>query len=332
MEEIKTGERPLLSIIIPAYNVENYLDECLESVTAQSYGNMEIIIVDDGSVDGTGGICDRWANQDKRIRVIHQKNGGMSAARNTGIKAASGGLFAFVDSDDVTDPRMYDKLYETMKETQCPLVCCREKRAEQFESIYLTEEKAAGVTLYTAEDAYRDMLLDRRCFSVVWNKLYRKELIDGVPFPDKKYHEDEFWIYQVLARAERIAVLDAVYYGYRQRPNSIMSQKYSLKRLDLLEARAQRLDFWIKAFPGLVSAGRCDYRFECIRALQLCYLHLEGESRKLGEEKILSMKKRHTLRYRDYSGLPLGRRVWCVLSTLSLKWTARIRNRYHFGP
>lgn len=323
---------PLISVIIPVYNVEEYLDDCLKSVSGQTYDNLEIIVIDDGSTDSSGKICDFWERSDRRIHVIHKENGGLSDARNVGIQAANGDLIGFVDSDDVIHPQMYQKLYEVMMNTRSDITCCGIRRDSSFEKWNMNVYEKIQIREYTAEKGLEVIIKDEDVYVTVWNKLYVKRVIEGVFFELKKYHEDEFWSYQVLARAEKITMVDQCYYGYRQRENSIMNQRYSVRHLDLLDARAQRLEFIEKNFTGLVSLARCDLRFECIRAMQLSLLFFEGTDLIVSKHRIRAMVKLYPLRYKDYRILPYGRQVWCCLSNIFFLGICHIRNAFHFGP
>lgn len=321
-----------ISIVIPVYNVENYLDECIESIVRQTYQNLEIIIVDDGSTDESGRKCDSWAVRDARIRVIHQKNGGLSEARNTGISVAAGAYIGFVDGDDVVFPDMYDILYRTMKKEDAQISCCKPERDVSFDLEKKSNTEELPVQLFDADEAMHSLVLEEDILVTVWNKLYSRAVIEGLPFEKGRYHEDEFWSYQVIARADRIVSVDGELYGYRQRPNSLMTQSYSLKHLDLLDARVNRLLFLEKNNPELVSAARCNLRFECIRAYQLSVCNLSGEDLKIGKRKASETAKQYPVFYRDYRGLPFGKQVWCFMSGISFSATCHIRNWLHFGP
>lgn len=325
-------EQSLISIIIPVYNVEEFLDECVESVIKQTYTNLEIILIDDGSTDLSGKKCDEWAARDPRIIVIHKENGGLSDARNAGLKIARGKYIGFVDSDDMIHSQMYQCLYETMEKTNSEISCCGVKKASIFQDFVMQELHCSEVRSYTAKEAMVSIIKDDKIQVTVWNKLYLKTVIDNLYFEFGKCHEDEFWSYQVLSRAEKIVVLEAEYYGYRQRENSIMNQKYSIKNLDILEAREKRLKFLEEKYPELVSMGKCDYRFTCIRAMQLCMMYMKEDTFKKCREIILRYVKEHPLKYKDYCDLPIGRKVWCIMSNLSFGMTCRIRNKFHYAP
>lgn len=323
-----------ISVIVPIYKVEEYLDACITSIVNQTYKNLEIILVDDGSPDLCGEMCDAWAKADERIKVIHKENGGLSDARNAGMKAAGGELIGFVDSDDVIHPRMYERLAAMMEETGSDISCCTVTRN--------LEACIAGVDSHTAScpeievfdgiQALESLLSLDRISVTVWNKLYTREVIEDLYFPKGKYHEDEFWTYLVLSRAKKAAHTEQGYYGYRIRENSITNQKYTSRHLDHLDARAERLEYMEMHYPQFHSLERTNIRFESIRAMQLCYLFMDGRELEDCRERIHKIVKKYPLKYQDYKALPFGRKVWCFLSNRSFDFTCHLRNRFHFGP
>lgn len=325
-------EQSLLSIIVPVYNVEEFIDECLESIVRQTYHNLEIIVVDDGSTDSSGKKCDEWSECDNRIVVIHKKNGGLSDARNAGLEIAKGKYIGFVDSDDVIHPQMYQRLYETLQQTDSEISCCGVQKiytAENFSEQKIVQSKAES---YTDSEALLSIIKDEKIRVTVWNKLYMRNVIGNTVFEFGRCHEDEFWSYRIFGKTKKIVVLDEKYYGYRQRENSIMSRKYSVRNLDILEARAERLRFLEENYPELVNEARCDFRFTCIRAMQLSMMYVKEEAFQECRQRILGYVKTHPLHYKEYCGLPLGRRLWCIMSNISFERTCRIRNKFHYAP
>lgn len=319
-----------VSVIIPVYNVEEYLEECLKSVSEQTYGNLEIILVDDGSTDRSGAICDQWCERDLRFCVIHKQNGGLSDARNTGIKEAHGELIVFVDSDDVIHRNMVKTLCEVMEATHCPVCCCG---VEQGTVFYEKESRKKIIPrIYTADQALQAIISETDVFVTVWNKLYKREVIKDIWFPVNKCNEDEYWTYQIIGSVSKVATVGEKYYGYRYRENSIMNSRYTLRRLDLLEAREYRQNFFEEFFPDLVDIGKCDLRFECIRAQQLSLLYLSKQEKKESREIIQKIVKRHPVKISESRRLPTGRRFWYLLSGISFLGTCFIRNKFHFGP
>lgn len=238
----------LISVIVPIYNVANYLRKCIESIRNQSYQNLEIILVDDGSPDNCGEICEEYAKLDDRIKVIHKTNGGLSDARNYGIEAATGEYFLFVDSDDYIHIDMIRILYEVLKEKNAQVAVCSYQNVQENE-VTAYNENYRGVLqplLMTEKQMFDShYYLEKRVeFIVAWNKLYHRSLFEYVRYPKGKVHEDEFTTYKLLYQAQKIVYIEAPLYFYVQRENSIMGQKISEKRLLILEALLERMEFF----------------------------------------------------------------------------------------
>lgn len=218
-------DKDLISIIIPVYKVEKYLDKCLNSVVNQTYKNIEIILVDDGSPDNCPTICDEWAKKDDRIRVIHKENGGLSSARNAGIDVAKGEYLAFIDSDDSVEPEYVEELYTTLIENNVDLSICGISFIKEDGSIH-KEIQAIEPTLFLNDDKYNLLLLHNTMVVVAWNKLYSKKIFESLRYPLGKIQEDEFVILDILKNAEKgVAINNKKLYNYLYRENSIMTSK-----------------------------------------------------------------------------------------------------------
>ncbi len=273
-----------ISVIVPIYKVEAYLDRCVQSLVDQTYTDLEIILVDDGSPDRCGEMCDEWATKDSRIRVVHKPNGGLSDARNAGLAVATGDYIGFVDSDDWIEPRMYELLYAAMQETGAQIAeCTRENFSDETVPTPFTEESPKQ-QCYTAEQAIAELLNDGALRQTVWNKLYRAELVTDKLFPVGKINEDEFWTYRVFGDAQTIVRIEAALYHYYQREDSII-HTYDARRLACLEAFEQR-DLYLKErFPSLVPTATARWMIDCFIHYQAMSLHKEvdpdGQLRKM---------------------------------------------------
>ena len=237
--------KELISIIVPVYNVERYLSRCIDSITAQTYKTLEIILVDDGSPDSCGQICDSYAEKDSRIRVIHKKNGGLSDARNAGIAAAHGKYLGFVDSDDYIHPEMYRRLWEELKKTDADVAMCDIERVYNTDYV-LHSIEGDEVKTCSGLQAVKN-ILDKRLHVVsviACGKLYKADLFDGIRFPAGKLHEDEFTTYRLFYKSEKVTFLSGKYYYYFQREDSIMGQRKALFSYDALEAYEQMAEFF----------------------------------------------------------------------------------------
>ncbi len=236
---------PKISVIIPVYQVETYLDACIRSVTGQTYTNLEILLADDGSPDGCGAICDRWAEADPRIRVLHLAHGGLSAARNAALAAASGELIAFADSDDLMRPDMIAALYRLLTENRADMAICdlsmidAEGRPLKNGRDFFTQEEIA-VAPYSLLERY-----DRiRGLNYVHPKLYRRNVLAGIAFPEGRMFEDMAVMHRILYGCSRVAVTPRKLYEYRVRPGSIVSSGVSVRHLDKVEALYGRVLFY----------------------------------------------------------------------------------------
>lgn len=240
----------LISIIVPIYNVECYLKRCVESIQNQTYKNLEIILVDDGSPDRCGEICDAYAKEDMRIRVLHKENGGLSDARNAGIQVANGEYIGFVDSDDYINTHMYECLLQSITNTSADVAICGLRYVKDADSCdvnqiqYTDEIREETLSGREVQDKYFDKI-ERVTFTVAWNKLYKRELFETIRYPKGKLHEDEFTTYKLLYQAKRIAVINEIGYYYVIREGSIMG-RFNAKRYDLLEAYRSKMNFYLE--------------------------------------------------------------------------------------
>lgn len=251
---------PLISVIVPIYNVKAYLDRCVESLLGQSYKNLEIFLVDDGSTDGCGKVCDRYAAQDPRITVIHKKNGGLSDARNAALDAAQGEYYAFVDGDDWVSPYYVENLYRALRKADADIaVSCFE---EVFEGRDIQSQPAAELENFqslTPEACLRRMLYQDGVETSTPTKLYKKELFEGLRYPVGKLYEDIPVAYEVLKRAARVAWIGNVDYYYFQRAASIQNAAFDPKKLDGVEHCRAMLENVRRDHPPLEQAAECRY-------------------------------------------------------------------------
>lgn len=251
-ENIRKGMlmNEIVSVIVPAYRVEQYLTRCVESILAQTYPHLEVILVDDGSPDGSGALCDALAARDERIKVIHKENGGLSDARNAGIEAATGEYLMFVDGDDYIAPDMALKLLAAMTESGADAAICNFRLVADDPDDGTYEAKNTDLPIRDEVISGRAVLEEKLLGPKSWywviacNKLYKKSIFKEVRFPVGKLHEDEFSLFDIMSRCERLACVPDMLYCYVQREGSIMQQKYSVRRLDAVEAlllRAKKL-------------------------------------------------------------------------------------------
>lgn len=233
---------PLISVIVPIYKVEKYIDRCVESILAQSFAEFELILVDDGSPDSCPQICDEYAKKDSRISVIHKKNGGLSDARNAGIDVAEGEWLAFIDSDDYVHEDYLKTLYNAAIENDADLVVCDFVRVDEEDK---SVEKTHVFPELVTDDKIKMFEHLNKTWRIrpAWNKLYNKSLFENLRFDFGKIHEDDFIIHHVLWNSRRIAVINDVLYYYLIRANSIMGSKNTKSELDGLEAAIEQCEF-----------------------------------------------------------------------------------------
>ena len=211
----------LISIIVPVYNVEKCIGKCVNSIQRQTYQDLEIILVDDGSTDGSGGICDQYALKDSRIKVIHKQNEGLSDARNSGLEICTGKYVGFVDGDDWIADDMYEFLYRTLCDNQADVAVCGRFLESDEDGIYGAEDNDGGVVIYNTREAVKAVVEDRLIHSYAWDKLYKREMFEGIRYPSGRYVQDIFTTYRVFMNAERVVCANVAKYYYYQRKNSI---------------------------------------------------------------------------------------------------------------
>lgn len=236
----------LISVIVPVYNVEEFVKKCLDSLVRQSYKNLEIIVIDDGSTDNSGRICDEFAEKEKNVKVFHRKNGGLSDARNFGIKKASGEIIAFVDSDDFVDEEYIGVMYGKMTRKDVDVVVCGYNFVKPKKDVL--SGKNAAIKLLTEHE---------NIDIVAWNKLYRKSLFadNEIWFPKSKKHEDTLTTYKVLSKARKVVYLDETLYFYNERPGSITKTEKIEERLTMRELAAEEAVSYFKKDSDLEQAA-----------------------------------------------------------------------------
>lgn len=236
----------LISIIVPVYKTEIYLHKCLSSIVNQTYKNLEIILIDDGSPDNCGKICDEYAERDMRIKIIHQKNEGLSAARNAGLRIAKGEYIGFVDSDDWVDADMYEVLFKGVEEYEAQIAICG---YYDIVDNNFREVREEHTTLCNRDEAIHHLILDRTFTNHVWNKLYKRELFDGVLFPYGRAFEDIATTYKLFEKARNIVCLNSSKYYYLRRQDSIISTRTIKSRADRCVMIYERYIDLVQRYP-----------------------------------------------------------------------------------
>lgn len=241
----------MISVVIPIFNVETCLRQCVDSVIAQTYRDLQIILVDDGSTDSSGQICDEYAAKDARIEVIHKENGGLSDARNAGTEMAKGEYIYYLDGDDWLDNNALKTMVNLSLNDNCDIVVARHFYAFPDKSIPSLSRSHLPVSL-TREEAIKELVLNSSVKSFAWGKLYHLSIVKNIPFIKGKYFEDSFWQHLVFHQANVVGVLDKPLYYYRQRQDSI-SGSLSSNIMDLLDGLYERFLFIKVQYPQYSS-------------------------------------------------------------------------------
>ncbi len=298
----------LVTVVIPVYNTYDYLEECVSSVINQKYTNLEIILVDDGSPDASPALCDEYAQQDNRIRVIHRENGGLSAARNSGIKAANGKYITFVDSDDIIDAEMISEMMDIAVKENAQIVKSTLVRVDVKENC---TPSAGGYAVVTPYDALKMIYSGPPQIISGCGKLFDVSLFDEILFPEGLNHEDEFTLPKLYNKAEKIVMCDSVRYFYMQRPgDSIMRSSFSPKKMDVLIVAEDRIEFF----------NSCGYKELSKLAVRDYFCHLLNLRQKVkntqyGKEYAEIMYKMEKI---PYSVLSFGQKLRLFLIRIKL--------------
>lgn len=317
--------QPLISVIVPVYKVEEYLDQCVSSIVNQTYQNLEILLVDDGSPDGCPAMCDRWAEKDSRIKVIHKENGGLSDARNAGLKIATGEYVAFVDSDDMISDDMLESLYNALYDTkadiaECDYVCFEDNLPHSKDCTN------TQITIFSAEEALKMLLEKHDLYCVVWNKLYRRQLFNNLSFATGKLHEDVFFTYQAFGKSKSVVKINQQMYYYRQRKDSIMGKSFSFGNLDALEAMEFQIGYMAQNYPKLELLSR-------IQLLGMCLYFGQKALKSLEKDAVL--KRVGEIYKRNYQtnlgDIPIKQKIWLRLASFSMVWCCWLRNTLCVG-
>ncbi len=268
------------SVIIPIYKVEKYLRRCVDSVLAQTLSDCEIILVDDGSPDNCPEICDEYALNDSRIKVIHKENGGLSSARNAGIKIATGEYIGFVDSDDYVEPNMYETLYNALQESGADMAVCEYAIVDEKGAVKSKSIVEKGV--FTPFEMFEKLDKLGGYYVASWSKLYKKTILKNNLFPEGRLHEDAFTTHRFFGESNKIVCVDKVLYNYLERPNSIMTATYSEKRLDVVDALIERYFYYKeKKYSGAKVS---------LQAANMWYRHGENYLTYIEHRNILKQK------------------------------------------
>lgn len=322
---------PLISVIVPIYNVEKYLARCIDSIVNQTYKNLEIILVDDGSPDSCPQMCDDYAKKDSRIKVVHKKNGGLSDARNAGMAVATGEYISFIDSDDWIETSMFELLLNNIFQYDCEISCggimMVWENGGKKEPLFPIDKT---VVIKGTKEAILDLIQKKHIIQPVWNKLYKKSVIKDVPFPVGKINEDEYWSWKAVSRANGVVCSETVVYNYLQRNNSIMhSDKYN--PLFVLEAKCEMCDFIDEKYPEIGDICREDFIYTCLfQALRTKNI-LGKDKIKLYIPQIKSYAKKYKLSKKYFKSLPIKKKFRLISISNCFGLVCNLQNALNIG-
>lgn len=320
----------IISVIVPVYQVDNFLGRCIESLLCQTYHNLEIILVDDGSCDKCARICDDWAKEDYRIRVIHKKNGGLSDARNAGMPFATGNYISFIDSDDTVTQDYFEVMLHTMYAEKSDIIECGVVKFYE-DNHFDAFQDDLSVTSYSAVDGLSGLINENPFHQHVWNKIYKAELVLDVPFPFGKLNEDEFWTYQIFGRAKMVTKINKTMYYYFQRSGSIMGAGFNLRRLDALEGKYNRQQYIEKYYPTLASQARINLFSSCIFSGQSTLKYLRNPEKEQAISKINQYVKGCKLSKSELNSIQGKNRFWYSFADKSFWLCCKVRSLTGIG-
>ena len=282
----------LISIIVPVYNVEQYLIKCVDSIINQTYTNIEIILVDDGSTDNSGNLCELLAKKDSRIVVYHKENGGLSSARNFGIDKANGEFIGFIDSDDYIDNDMYETLHNLIKKDKSDVSMCglyniysnvRDSQVTKIENIAVNKEDAIKI------------VLDGKLATIsAVNKLYKKDIFYNLRYDIGKFYEDAFLIVKLLDKCHRNSITNEKKYHYYHRGNSITTQKFTSKQLDVIDAWSMNFYIIKNKYPSIINSGKRRVLWAYFYVLDLLCVSKDREKYDKLAKKLISKLKNNS--------------------------------------
>ena len=299
---------PIISVIVPVYNVEKYLRKCIESILDQTYTNLEIILVDDGSPDNCGRICDEYAGRDSRVIVIHKENGGQSSARNAGLDIAEGEYIAFLDSDDYMDTECLSKLYSYMTENNLEISACNYARySESYDFINLNEKRNNDIIIDGTE-AQRRIWYAKGISIAPWGKLYRRTLWNDVRFKECRFYEDYATMHLVYTKVHRFGYMHEPLINYVVRANSDVRSFNELKLLTL-DIADDTVAFAEKNYPQLLQAALA----KKVSTYFHIYIQLNNDSHPISE-RIKAQIKKYRMKVLADNEARIKVRAACLLS------------------
>lgn len=307
---------PKISIIVPVYKVEKYLHKCVDSILNQTFKDFELILVDDGSPDKCGEICDEYARVDDRVRVIHKENGGLSDARNAGIDVAEGEYIGFVDSDDYIDADMYEVLYDVLLKNDADISVCGVY--ECFSNRIEKNNMDGKIHVFNNKDAVKEVLYGKVLTAFAVNKLYKSTIFEDERFPVGKTYEDSFLIPTLFSKAAKIALVSEPKYYYIRREDSISMKNFSNKFFDVVEAAEKNLRLVQESFPEIEKQAM--FRYLWAHFFVFDKMLLEDNYKDInGYKNIVSILKKNTKEILRNDCFEKSRKISILVINVSVK-------------
>lgn len=294
-----------ISIIIPVYNVEGYLHQCIDSIINQTYNNLEILLINDGSTDSSLDICNEYASKDDRIIVLNKKNGGQSSARNMGLDIATGDFIGFVDSDDWVEPNMYETLLKGAKENEADIVACGVYNCDFKKGTRVPTVEGGGIVTYDNFYSYCDNLFVPCKFEIrfeIWNKIFKKEILEVVRFKEGQIYEEIFFMRNVLERTSKLVCIAIPLYDYRLcRPGSTVSS-FKISRLSKIDEIDSFISLFAKQGQANLERKYVDYAMNAILEL---YLLAQRHHGSIDDKNALKTRFLKYLKYSEEMSMPI---------------------------
>ena len=286
---------PIISIIVPIYNVGKYLPKCIESILNQTFKNFELILVNDGSTDNSGVVCDDYAKKDTRIKIVHKSNGGVSSARNAGLYVAKGEYIGFVDPDDYIDKNMYEKLYRLCIDNNSDIAICRFNR--EINGKIQNKESTEEIIELNNMEAMNELFKGNLYRFSLCNKLFSKKCFNDVLFPEERIHEDLSTTYKLFANSKKAVYINYCGYIYVRRENSILTSTYNEKRLQAFIAWDEIIEFIDKNYYEIIEQVIATFTYWCVDNI-LYILNQVNNSKK--KNNYLNIIQKYTTKYYIY--------------------------------
>ena len=321
---------PLVSVIVPVYKVEYVVKNCIESILNQTFTDFELILVDDGSPDNCPKMCDDYAKKDSRIKVVHKENGGLSDARNAGMKVATGEYVSFIDSDDYISLDFYEILLQTMIDNDSDIVECGVvKFYENGKFDEYSDDQM--IKNFNTVDGLEGLINENSFHQYVWNKLYKSNIALDIPYAVGKLNEDEFWTYQIFGKAKKVTRIYKTMYYYFQRGSSIMGNGYNIRRLDALEGKMNRQAYIEKNFPTLATKAKVDLYGSCMFAYQSVLKFMSGKDKKKAGKIIKDYKNRCKLTNDEINYVDDSSRKYYKLAKFNFYLCCKMKAIFNIG-